>query len=405
MHKAVVWLILCLASSLAVTQDLVITNGQILDGAGGVINNGTVAVTDGQIVFVGENLEVMQGTQIDANGMTVLPGFIDTHVHLMDRSATSMAQIEQQIEESLPDEFLVFLEAGFTTVLSTADHDPPVFEVRRQLEEGEMLGPRLLVVGPNFTVTGGHPAVTVCRNSQLCRDMMSAEIDTLEEARRRVSQLASAGADGIKAVYESRDGGPKLSDELLEALADEARVHGLQFIAHIGRGEDRHDEARTAIQMGAARMAHLRDWRPDVIEMIRAAGILVSTTIATQHVTTSEEEAAHARELAGARRLVDAGVTLAYGTDIAVAGTFSLPPAETLFLQTRALREVVSAEEVISILTSNAAQFLDRDDIGSLEPGKVADIVIVDGDPLSDISDLGNIEVVIRDGQVVVDNR
>ena len=96
---------------------------------------------------------------------------------------------------------------------------------------------------------------------------------------------------------------------------------------------------------------------------------------------------------------------LAYGTDIYVAGTFSLPPAETLLLQSQALSEAVSNEEVIRILTSNAAYFLNRTDIGALEPGKMADIVIVDGNPLADIADLANVAVVIQNGRIVVDNR
>lgn len=396
----------CLAASgLCTAQDLTITNARVIDGAGTTIQQGSVVIRDGLVVSISEGSPNGPGDQIDATGMTVLPGFIDTHVHLLTRAATTMAEIYQQVQETLPGEFAEFLEAGFTTILSTADHDPTIFEVRRQLEDGEIIGPRLLAVGPNFTVTGGHPAVTVCRNSRLCREMMPAEIDTPEEARRRVSALANAGADGIKAIYESRNNGPKLSNDALEALAAEAKAHGLHFIVHIASGEDQDEDARTAVRMGADRMAHLQDWAPDVIALIREAGVVVSTTIGRGRVTTPEQAATRTREIAGARRLAEAGVMLAYGTDIYVAGTLSLPPAETLLLQSQALSEAVSNEEVLRMLTSNAAYFLDRTDIGALEPGKMADIVIVDGNPLANIADLGNVAVVIQNGRIVVDNR
>jgi imidazolonepropionase-like amidohydrolase len=101
------------------------------------------------------------------------------------------------------------------------------------------------------------------------------------------------------------------------------------------------------------------------------------------------------------RQLWDAGVIVAFGTD-----TASLRPAAAIAHEIRTLSEVLSEEEIITALTRNAAQFLGLgDDIGTLEPDKFADIVIVDGDPLTDISVLANVAVVIQRGKVVVDNR
>ncbi len=132
---------------------------------------------------------------------------------------------------------------------------------------------------------------------------------------------------------------------------------------------------------------------------------LVTTTMAARPASTPELEARLAGHLRGAQRLVEAGVTLAYGTDLYVEGNNPPSPAEILLRQTTALNQVMSSDEVIKTLTSNAARFLDRTDFGSLEPGKIADIVVVAGDSLSDISALGNVEIVIRDGQVIMDNR
>ena len=113
---------------------------------------------------------------------------------------------------------------------------------------------------------------------------------------------------------------------------------------------------------------------------------------------TADQAAQHAQILENIRHLWDEGVTVAFGTDS--------PPGLDYMTEVRALSTVLSPEEIISALTSNAAAFLElSDDIGTLEAGKIADLLIVDGDPLSDISDLANVEIVIKGGDVVVDNR
>ncbi len=105
--------------------------------------------------------------------------------------------------------------------------------------------------------------------------------------------------------------------------------------------------------------------------------------------------------LAAMRALWDAGVTIAFGTD-----RFLNNPADDISREIESLNRVLSPAEIITALTHNAATYLDlSDEIGSLEPGKLADIVIIDGDPIANISDLANVEVVIQGGQIVVDNR
>ena len=160
----IVALMLFLVTSCVPAQDLVIFNARILDGTGGVIEHGSIVVSDGRIVSVSAGDPEVQGVlEIDAQGMTVMPGLIDTHRHLLTRSgATSDEELDDWIQDQLPSALQDFVAAGFTTVMSNGDFYPAILEVRHRLDGGQLKGPRLLVVGPIFTAPGGHPAGTIC---------------------------------------------------------------------------------------------------------------------------------------------------------------------------------------------------------------------------------------------------
>ncbi|MEE8238091.1 MAG: amidohydrolase family protein, partial [Gammaproteobacteria bacterium] len=135
--------------------------------------------------------------------------------------------------------------------------------------------------------------------------------------------------------------------------------------------------------------------------LIDAAGAIGNTPGAGRVPFTPIRQAYLSQTLANVRQLWDAGVIVAFGTD-----TASLRPAAAIAHEIRTVSEVLSEEEIIAALTRNAAQFLGlSDDIGTLAPGKFADILIIDGDPLTDISALANVVVVIKEGRIVVDNR
>ena len=140
--------------------------------------------------------------------------------------------------------------------------------------------------------------------------------------------------------------------------------------------------------------------------MLREAGVPISTTVSygteamaevSGRPRTDEQIARHNQRLANIRHLWDEGVTVAFGTDS--------PAGLDFLVEARALSTVLSPEEIITALTRNAAIFLGLSNAGTLERGNLADIVIVDGDPLADISDLANVMVVIKHGEIVVDNR
>ncbi len=136
---------------------------------------------------------------IDANGKTVLPGLIDTHVHLLVEEMASQPRSSEELEtfirNGLPDRLQAYLETGITTIMSTGDFLPAIKGVRDSIRAGNLSGPRIFTSGPVFTAQGGHPAVTVCGrfdeagDNPWCREHISIEVETREEARKAVDSL------------------------------------------------------------------------------------------------------------------------------------------------------------------------------------------------------------------------
>ena len=394
-------------------DDLLIANARIIDGTGRVIREGYVAIEGGRIRDVSTGtLRSTATTQIDGGGLTVLPGLIDTHRHVIESPEhKSDDGFSEWMDTELQSSLRAFLEAGITTVLSTGDYFPTIIDVKIRLEEGDLLGPRLLVSGPVFTAPDGHPAATICRGNPWCRERLVREVDSAEDARRHVRELAAAGVDAVKAVYD-RDLGAAIEIDVLAAIGEEAARHDLPLLVHAGPVDD----MTAFLQVGVDGFVHPvsseSESGPEVGRLLARGGIPVSTTVGVRAAYREEGGVARtpyggvhrpevlAQRLTTVRELWDQGVTIAYGTDT------PMHPAESLRLETSTLNRVLTPREILAALTVNAATFLRlRDEIGSIEPGKVADLLVVRGDPLVDIAALANVVVVVRDGRIVVDNR
>jgi imidazolonepropionase-like amidohydrolase len=397
--------------NLGVAQDLIITNARIVVGTGEVIDQGSIVIDDGRILSVTTNVPgTLAVTIIDAQGMTVLPGLIDTHVHLLlvDRTLEDQRALDQWVEQELPELLRAYLEMGFTTIQSVGDYLASSLEVRRRLATGELAGPRLLVSGPIFTATGGHPVSTACRGWDFCRDFFAIEVDDADTARTEVRELANAGVDAIKAAFESLPpGAPKLTDEVFAAIAEEARLQDLPLLVHAPGPED----AVRALELGASRLVHPPAKGNMEIETVtsrlrQAAVPFATTTHSLTHQAPNSPfaqptQALLNQYLATIRALWDDGVVIAFGTDANVT-----TPAQWVSHEIQTLSPTLSPTEIISALTGNAAAFIDLgEEVGTLEQGKRADVTIVDGDPLADISELANVKVVLQDGRIVVDSR
>ena len=412
MKKLAVLLYLIAFPDLTVAQDLAINNGRIVDGTGRVIERGSVLSRNGRIAAIGE-ADQEADLVIDAHGMTVMPGMIDTHVHLITGPAPDLYACDQVID-NLDEALATLLGRGFTTILSPGDRFPGILNLRERIAAGVVTGPRLLVVGPVFSAPN-HPSG---ERANFCGANFAA-VDE-ESVRVEVRRLAEAGVDAIKVLYDSA-WPPMPEDRIVAAIASEAHAQGIPLLAHVQTVED----ASRAVQLGVDRLAHMPhigSQDPTSLAALGTARIPMSSTLHLHapidrsggiKVNHGEREYSPERLESTEAHLVDASsiirtfwdadIPMAFGTDPYRGQPVSQNPSAH---EIETLGRVLTPSEVIAALTLNGAAYLNLgNELGSLEPGKVADIVIIDGNPLSDISDLSKVEVVIRDGRIVVDHR
>jgi imidazolonepropionase-like amidohydrolase len=413
--------LMCFASSGSVgiaqapaAQGLVITNARILDGRGGAIERGTVVVRDGKIVSVSSAAGNVQGALvIDAKGMTVMPGFIESHRHVIRGNPA------QWLKEEAGPRMQEFLDAGFTTVLSAGDSLEQILELRRRTEHGEIKGPRIIASGRAQLARaggggGGAPAVDPARSDRSRGPRTTAAAIPPEETRATIASLAKAGVDAIKTAIIVTPGGPE--KETLSLIVKEAKRYNIPVITHAVTVQD----TVAAVEAGVAVLVHTPhigrlEESPDTVRMIAKAGIPMMSTLGIFVPFFGNDNMPLFRDRGpfpwetlssggqgpvNARLLWEAGITYGYGTDS------SWLPKDSLAQELKPLALMFSPKDIVSILTKNAAaSILRSDQLGTLEPGKIADIVILNGDPLANVSNLLNVSVVVKGGQVVVDKR
>jgi imidazolonepropionase-like amidohydrolase len=402
--------VLCLASGLQ-AQDIVITNARILDGNGGVIDNGTIVVRDGRITQVAAGAQTVAGVQtLDAGGKTVMPGFVEGHRHVIEGNPATW------LAERAPAQMQEFLDAGFTTVLAAIDA-PPIITARESIKRGEMQGPRIFA-GTIMPVAApvpnaprpapGDPARTDPARGN--RATQPAPAIPREATIAAVAAAKQAGYDYLKSVVNTSEGGPEI--DTLKLIVEEGKKVGMPTIVHAVSVQD----AAAVIDANPAMLVHTPhigrlDEDTAALKKIADAHIPMTSTLAVFVPHFDENGVAlfrdaepfpwHTLSSAGqgpvnARLLWEAGVVYGYGTDTQWA------PKESLADELRALRLVFSPREVVTIMTKNAAAAtMHGDEFGTLEVGKYGDIVILDGDPMQDSNALLNVTTTIKEGKVV----
>ena len=378
----------------SVAQDLVITNARIIAGNGTVINPGSVVVRSGRIASVSQGAANVTGVRsIDAKGMTVMPGFIDAHRHIISGNE------EQWFKQQAATRMQEFLETGYTTLMSGGGPVPGIIELKRRIEKGEIKGPRIITSGR------ADPG----------------NLKTTDMARAQVRKLAEAGIEIIKASINPAPTAQEL--EVLAAVIDEGRKHRLDTMVHAVSVP----AMLAAVKAGAQKLVHTPhgSWlNEEDARVVKDAGIEMLSTIGfgvpvfgvfnKNNVPTFRDgnpwpsgildgkgRGREAGEKAvNARTLWDAGVTYGFGTDT------GYHPREGLAHELRALNLMFSTQDMIKLMGPNTAAFIEKStDLGTLETGKLADMVILEGNPLDGYWNFLNAKVVIKGGEVVVDKR
>jgi imidazolonepropionase-like amidohydrolase len=370
-------------------QDVTITNARIIGANGAVIERGSIVVRAGKIVSVASGAPSgASGKTIDAKGMTAMPGFIDAHRHI-NTGPNEKAQMQAQ------------LEAGYTTILSGGGPADGNITLRDHIDKGVINGPRIIPSGQ----------IRLANN-------------TPEMAREQIRKMAEMGVKFTGEIALTPVPGPTAQEiDVLKAIVDEGekagvmiQVHAVSSTAMIG-----------AIDAGVRLLVHLpnKDWvSKEDAKKVAATGTKVLGTVAfgspvfgvfaddnTPRFRDGKswpdsivggvrlgEEAGYMP--VNARTVWDAGAMLGYCTDT------TYDPKAGLDHELKMLNVMFSMQDLVKMMGPNTASYIQMgDQLGTLEDGKIADIILLDGNPLEGYWNWLKTKVTIKGGVVVVDKR
>ena len=414
-------LLLGAAAVPASAETVVVTAGRMVDVlTGRVVEEPVVVITDGRIASVvgrnGGRPNIPAGaTRIDLPGKTILPGLIDMHVHLDSNPRfggyssfqfTDMFWVAQGVQNARD-----MLDAGFTTVRNVGSENYSDVGYKQAVDEGLMTGPRIVPAAYALGATGGHCDQTYLPPS--FKATSPAVGNGPQELRQRVREQRKYGAEVIKVCAtggvfsrNTEPGQQQLSEEELRAIADEAHQWGLRVAAHA------HGAAgiKAAIRAGIDTIEHASLIDAEGIRLARERGAWLSMDIFNTEYTQAEgakngvleDNLRKDREVAQIQRdnfraAHRAGVKMVFGSDAGVM------PHGSAGGQFRYMVEYgMTPMEAIQAATRNAAQALGREkDVGAIAVGRYGDIIAVDGDPLKNVRELEDVDVVIKGGELI----
>lgn len=399
--------------------------GRLVDvDAGTVLTDQVILIRDNRITAVGKALAIPAGAEvIDLSNMTVLPGLIDCHTHLADGardpSGDPLSYLKKTAAEvaleSVPNAKAT-LDSGFTTVRDVGVYRALTdVALRDAIARGDIPGPRMYVAGAYVTITGGAGALTgAAPDILLPWDLHYGQADGPWEVRAVIRKLANNGVDHIKilssgAVLEhgSNPNSQEFTMEELQAAVEEAHAFGLRVEAHAHSAQG----IKNAIRAGVASVEHATMIDDEGIALAKEHGTYLDMDIYDEECIEADARAGripadfvqHDAALGqiqrdNFRKALRAGVKLSFGTDSGVC-PYGVAARQFAFM----VKYGMTPMQAIQAATSSAADLLGQSDVlGSIEPGKCADVIAVTGDPLQDVRALENVSFVMKDGKVYV---
>lgn len=431
-----------------------IKDARLFLGDGTVIDRGSVLVRAGKIdtIFTSDapDAKALKADAIEGSGKTLMPGLIDVHVHLgASGGFFDSAKDYEPIEKTMPRELAAYLYSGITAVKSVGDSTSDVLKLRGQIASGEKSGAELFLVGPLFTAEGGHGTEYAANLPEAMRASFNAEFlrmpKTVEEAQQQVTDLKKRGVDGIKIILEAGAGSrtfKRMDIAMVRAVAAAARANGLPVVCHTGDAQDVAD----ALDAGVNGIEHgsFRDAIPEALfDRMKTMGVTYDPTLAvgeafedlasgnmepldrslvqqvgppqllksTKRVLMSPEGAAMRKGFGNFPMSLDkgkqnllaawhAGVQLVTGTD---SGNPMLIHGPAIHRELQLwVSAGIPAEVALEAATHASAKLLRADQrIGLIQKGYEASLLLVDGNPLKDISATEHVAVVMFKGERV----
>ena len=413
---------LVLAWGLAAAQVIAIKAGRLIDpDAATVLTGQVILIRDHRVQAVGKNLAIPPDAElIDLSNLTVLPGLIDCHTHLADGKEDKGDPITyakkstaQVAFESVPNARIMLL-SGFTTVRDVGAYRAlNDVALRDAIAGGFVDGPRMFVAGAYLTITGGGGALTgLAPDITLPWNLRYGQADGPWQVRQVVRQLAHDGADHIKLLssgavltHASNPNSQEFTLEELQSAVDEASHFGLRVVAHAHSPMG----IKNAIRVGVASVEHASMIDDEGIALAKAHGTYLDMDIYDEECIQQQGREGnmpadflqHDAELGqlqrdNFRKAVRAGVKMSFGTDAGVCA-YGTGGKQFAFM----VKYGMTPMQAIQSATTSAADLLGHSDIvGSIKPGKFADVIAVSGDPLQDVGALEKVTFVMKDGRV-----
>ena len=399
----------------------IIQSDRLIDGSGSTpLQNGAIVIEGDKISKICTSNELTdadknQAEVLSVPGGSILPGFIEMHSHI---HCSSEADAYEHFSTESNETFLLrgtqavrsALSSGVTTMRDLGSKNEVVFPLREGINRGIVPGPRLLVAGTPVTTTGGH-----------C-NMFGTEANTSEEVVKAIRQQFKLGADCIKIM--STGGGftpgtnvraPQYSSEILKKAVNDAERLGLKVAAHCHAAEG----VKNCVEAGIHNLIHcswlssnpseLYDYDGDVADLIAEKGIYVDPTLALSHLNKLRGKAIRPdapamrdpeKRFEILRDMWDRGVKFVTGMD---SGMTNAHFDDFAYIPEVMVKNMhISPLEAITCSTKTSAECLGmEEEIGTLEAGKSADVIVVNGDPSEDITKLHDINTIISQGTLV----
>ncbi|RXE98505.1 amidohydrolase family protein [Pseudoalteromonas sp. PS5] len=418
MNKKIWMSTVLFVSSSVYAQTYVLHADSAIDVVSGkLISPATVVVEDNKITSVGKSNRKAypkDAEVIDLSGHTLLPGLFDMHVHL-----TSDAHVHgyKRLQRTAPRAAITgvrnakrTLDAGFTSVRNLGAAGYADIALRDAIIDGDVPGPRVNAAGPSLGITGGH-----CDNNLLTHEhkiFSEGVADGPWAVRQKVRENIKYGANLIKFCATggvlskgTKVGAQQYSQEEMTAIVTEAHLRGLTVAAH-AHGTD---GIKSAIKAGVNSVEHVSFVDDEAIQLAKDKGTYFSMDIYNTEYILGEGEKAGilaesldkerkvgATQRASFTKAVKAGVNMVFGSD---AGVY--PHGDNGKQFSRMVKFGMTELQALQAATINSATLLKQNtQLGSLEAGKLADIIAVKGNPLKDIGVMENVTFVMKDGKV-----
>ena len=391
----------------------VIRAARMLDvESGGIVANPVVVVSGNRIIGLGAAAAPAGATVVNLGDVTLMPGFIDMHVHISSElSATSFIDAVRLTEADAAFESVVYagrtVRAGFTTVRDLGGSDVTV-ALGKAVERGAIVGPHVIAARYAIGITGGHCDATGFAPGILEKGTEYGVANGPYEAVAAARYQIKHGAEVIKVCatagvlsLEGPVGAQQMSLEELKAVVEEANRHGIRVAAHAHGVEGIKD----AIRAGVTSIEHGSALDDEAISMMKAKGTwLVPTTYITERVNLSvlpplvQSKARTVIPIAqeSLKKAIAAGVKIAFGTD---AGVY--PHGENAHEFASYVRDGMTPIAALRTATTGAAEALGKSDRGVIAVGKLADLIAMPGNPLTDITATQHVSWVMINGKVV----